>query len=196
MVQVLVIYYSVNGAVESLARAVVRGADSVDGANARLRTLPGVSARTEAAQDPIPGAGPPYASLDDLRECDALALGSPTRFGNMAAPVKYFLDGTASLWLSGVLADKPAGVFTSAASMHGGHESTLLSMQVPLLHHGMLLCGVPFTEPALNRTRSGGAPYGATRFSPEGRPDGLDEHETAVAFALGRRLSELAVRLA
>ena len=193
MAEVLVLYYSRGGATAELARQVCRGIESVVGARARLRTVPAVSAASEAPAQPVPPNGAPYASLEDLKETDALVLGSPTRFGNMAAPLKYFLDGTASLWLSGALAGKPAGVFTSTQTMHGGQESTLLSMMLPLFHHGMYLVGVPYTELALSRTRSGGTPYGASHVV-EGQ-QGLSEDERVLAQALGRRVAQLAVTL-
>ncbi|MCB1844767.1 MAG: NAD(P)H:quinone oxidoreductase, partial [Halioglobus sp.] len=155
MIDILVIFYSRNGATAALAREVCKGIDSVPGCNARLRTVPAVSATTEASEDSVPADGPPYATLQDLRECKGLVLGSPTRFGNMAAAMKYFLDGTSGLWLNGSLAGKPAGLFTSTSTLHGGQESTLLSMALPLMHHGMLITGIPFTEADLRETRSG-----------------------------------------
>ncbi len=158
MAEILVLYYSRSGATAELARQVCRGVESAGGASARLRTVPPVAAQSEAPAQPVPASGAPYASLEDLRDTHGLVLGSPTRFGNMAAPLKYFLDSTASLWLSGALAGKPAGVFTSTQTMHGGQETTLLSMMLPLLHHGMYLVGLPYTERALNETRSGGTP--------------------------------------
>ena len=195
MTEILVLYYSRTGGTAEMARQVARGVEEVEGAIARLRTVPPVSTVCEAVEDDIPAAGPPYASLDDLRECAGLALGSPTRFGNMAAPLKYFLDSTGGLWLAGALAGKPAAVFTSASTLHGGHETTLLTMMMPLLHHGMLLVGVPFTEPALGETRSGGTPYGPSHWSgPESRT-ALDDCEKRIARALGRRLAEVAHRL-
>src|SRR5919109_971907 len=162
MAEILVLYYSRSGATAELARQVCRGVESVAGASARLRTVPPVSAESEGPAKPVPASGAPYATLDDLRETQGLLLGSPTRFGNMAAPLKHFLDGTGSLWLSGVLAGKPAGVFTSTQTLHGGQETTLLSMMLPLLHHGMYIVGLPYTEAALTTTRSGGSPYGAS----------------------------------
>jgi NAD(P)H dehydrogenase (quinone) len=163
---------------------------------ARLRTVPAVSAVSEAVAEPIPDSGPPYASHDDLRECAGLILGSPTRFGNMAAPLKYFLDGTGDLWLSGVLAGRPAGVFTSTASLHGGQETTLLSMMLPLLHHGMLLVGIPYTEGALMDTASGGTPYGPSHLSGTNSDRAISEAEKRLCQALGARVAELAQRLA
>ena len=162
MTEVLVVFYSRKGSTAELARQVCRGIESVNGARARLRTVPPVVTSIEQPQPAIPSEGPPYVTHDDLRECDGLVLGSPTRFGNMAAPLKHFLDGTSSLWVSGVLANKPAAVFTSTQTMHGGQETTLLSMMLPLLHHGMAIVGLPYTEPALNHTTRGGSPYGAS----------------------------------
>ena len=195
MTEILVLYYSRKGATAELARQVCRGVESVTGAAARLRTVAPVSADNERPVSAVPAAGPPYATLDDLRQTDGLVLGSPTRFGNMAAPLKYFLDGTSALWLNGALDRKPAGVFTSTGSLHGGQESTLLTMMVPLLHHGMYLVGVPFTERALSETRSGGTPYGASHVAGMAGAAGLSEHERTVAQTLGRRIAELAVAL-
>jgi NAD(P)H dehydrogenase (quinone) len=193
MAEVLVLYYSRHGATAEVARHIVRGVESVAGVTARLRTVPPVSATTEAVDAAVPESGPPYATHADLAECDGLALGSPTRFGNMAAPLKYFLDGTSALWLNGALDRKPAAVFGSTSSMHGGQESTLLTMMVPLLHHGMYLVGLPFTAPALNRTRTGGSPYGATHLAAHGATaPKLSEDERELAQLLGRRLAELA----
>ena len=194
--RILVLYYSRHGGTATLARHVARGVASVPGAEALLRTVPPVSATCEATEPDLPDAGPPYASLDDLAHCDGLVLGSPTRFGNMAAPMKYFLDGSSGLWLSGALAGKPAGVFTATASLHGGQESTLLTMMLPLLHHGMLLVGLPYGEPLLSQTRSGGSPYGATHWSgPEQPPRTPDNDEQTLAEALGRRVAETARKL-
>ena len=188
------IYYSRNGATAELARQVCRGIESVSNARAVLRTVAPLTAGNQApAVQTVPESGPPYASLDDLRRADALILGSPTRFGNMAAPLKYFIDTTSSLWLDGSLAGKPAAVFTSTQTMHGGQESTLLSMMLPLFHHGMYLVGVPYTERALSSTRSGGTPYGASHVV-EGQ-QGLSEDERVLAQALGRRVAQLAVTL-
>jgi NAD(P)H dehydrogenase (quinone) len=195
MAEVLVLYYSRGGATAELARQVCRGIETVPGARARLRTVAPVAAASEVAPQPVPERGPPYASLEDLKETDALLLGSPTRFGNMAAPLKYFLDGTAALWLSGVLAGKPAGVFTSTQTMHGGQETTLWSMMLPLLHHGMYLVGLPYTERALNETARGGSPYGASHVSGGLAQPALSEDEKTLAQALGRRVAMLAVRL-
>jgi NAD(P)H dehydrogenase (quinone) len=196
MAEILVLYYSRSGATAELARQVCRGVESVAGATARLRTVPPVSAESEAAPRAVPVSGAPYASLEDLRDTHGLVLGSPTRFGNMAAPLKYFIDGTASLWLSGELAGKPAGVFTSTRTLHGGQESTLLSMMLPLLHHGMYLVGLPYTEPALSDTRSGGTPYGASHFGATDAAPNLTAEEKVLAQALGRRVAALAVQLA
>lgn len=196
MAEVLVLYYSRSGATAELARHVCRGVEAVAGAAARLRTVPPVSVGSEPALTAVPASGPPYATLDDLRETHALVLGSPTRFGNMAAALKHFLDGTGSLWLSGALAGRPAAVFTSTQTLHGGQETTLLSMMLPLLHHGMYLVGLPYTERALNETRSGGTPYGASHFAPPGgAAAALTEHEKALAGALGKRVASLAVLL-
>jgi NAD(P)H dehydrogenase (quinone) len=193
MAEILVVYYSRHGATAELARHVVRGVESVPGATARLRTVPAVSPVTEATEPAVPAEGPPYATHDDLAECDGLLLGSPTRFGNMAAPLKFFLDGTSSLWLNGAMDRKPAGVFTSTSSMHGGQESTLLTMLVPLVHHGMYIVGLPFTAPALNRTRTGGSPYGASHLAAKGTaPAKLSDDERELAQMLGRRVAELA----
>jgi NAD(P)H dehydrogenase (quinone) len=195
MADILVLYYSRHGATAELARQVARGVDSVADARARLRTVPAVSPDTLASEPTVPADGPPYATHDDLRECDGLLLGSPTRFGNMAAPLKHFLDGTSALWLNGGLDRKPAGVFTSTGSMHGGQESTLLSMMLPLLHHGMYLVGLPFTAASLNRTRTGGTPYGASHLAGTAAGDGarLSDDERELAQLLGRRVAELAV---
>jgi NAD(P)H dehydrogenase (quinone) len=192
MTDVLVLYYSRHGATAELAHQVARGVESVAGATARLRTVPPVSPTSEATSPPVPDEGPPYATLDELRNCDGLVLGSPTRFGNMAAPLKHFLDGTGSLWLAGGLDRKPAGVFTSTGSLHGGQESTLLSMMLPLLHHGMYLVGLPFTADALNRTRTGGTPYGASHLAAGSGPARLSDDERELARLLGRRVAELA----
>ena len=195
-VGVLVLYYSRNGGTAELANLVARGAEEVADARALLRTVPPVAAGGAGDAPGVPDAGPPYASLADLERCDALALGSPTRFGNMAAPMKYFWDGTGGLWHAGALAGKPAAVFTATASLHGGQETTLLSMMLPLLHHGMLLLGLPYTEPRLTTTESGGTPYGASRWSGDAEPRPLTADEGALARALGRRLAETARRLA
>jgi NAD(P)H dehydrogenase (quinone) len=193
--QVLVLYYSRHGATAELARQACRGIESVAGAEAILRTVPPVSAESERSPRPVPDAGAPYATLEDLRQCDALLLGSPTRFGNMAAPLKYFIDSTAALWADGSMVGKPAGVFTGSSSLHGGQESTLLTMMLPLLHHGMYLVGVPFTERALTETRGGGSPYGATHFTPQGSAAGLADTEKTIARALGARVARLAAAI-
>ncbi len=193
MTEILVLYYSRHGATAEMARLIARGVEEVEGVTARLRTVPAVSTVCEAVADDIPLEGPPYATLDDLRQCAGLALGSPTRFGNMAAPLKYFLDSTSPLWLSGVLAGKPAAVFTATASLHGGQETTLLSMMLPLLHHGMLVLGLPYTEPALTTTRTGGTPYGASHHAYDGAR--ISDDERVLCRALGRRLAETARRL-
>ena len=196
MQEILVLYYSHRGSVRALAEMIARGIDSVPGTAARLRTVPRVSAVCEALEPDVPNHGAPYAEIRDLEECIGLAVGSPTRFGNMAAPMKYFLDGTAGPWLSGALAGKPACVFTSTASQHGGQESTLLSMMTPLLHHGMLIVGLPFSEPDLTRTHSGGAPYGATHWAGKDENTQLTDEERRLAIALGKRLAETALKLA
>lgn len=191
---VLVLYYSRNGSVANLAQQVARGIEST-GMEARLRTVPAVSANCEASEPAIPEQGAPYASLDDLAGCSGLALGSPTRFGNMAAPLKYFVDQTSDLWMKGTLIGKPAGVFCSTSSLHGGQESTLLSMMTPLLHHGMVITGVPYSEQALLDTRSGGTPYGPTHVAGTDSEPSLTDHEISLARALGKRLATLARQL-
>ncbi len=196
MTEVLVLFYSRKGATAELARHVCRGVESVAGARARLRTVPAVASVVESPQPPVPAEGPPYATHDDLRECAGLVMGSPTRFGNMAAPLKFFLDGTSALWLTGVLAGKPAGVFTSTQTIHGGQETTLVSMMLPLLHHGMLIVGIPYTEAALSTTRAGGSPYGASHFAGDDAQQArLTDDERTLAVLLGRRVAEVAVKL-
>jgi NAD(P)H dehydrogenase (quinone) len=195
MTEILVLYYSRKGSTAELARQVCRGIEGVPGAAAKLRTVPPVAAESEGPAKLVPVSGPPYATLEDLRQADGLVLGSPTRFGNMAAPLKYFLDCTASLWVSGALAGKPAGVFTSTQTLHGGQEATLLSMMLPLLHHGMYLVGLPYTERALNETSGGGTPYGASHVAGPFDESSLSEHEKSLAQALGKRVAALAVRL-
>ena len=195
MTEILVLFYSRKGATAELARQVCRGVESVAGARARLRTVPAVAAVIEGPQPAVPAEGPPYATHDDLRECDGLVMGSPTRFGNMAAPLKFFLDGTSALWVSGALAGKPAGVFTSTQTIHGGQETTLLSMMMPLLHHGMVIVGIPYTEAALSTTRAGGSPYGASHFAGDDTQPRLTDDERTLAVLLGRRVAELAVKL-
>ncbi len=192
--QILVLYHSTHGHTAEMARQVARGIERVEGAAARIRTVPRVGTGLESTPA-VPEAGPPYVRLDDLRECDGLVLGSPTRFGNMASALKYFIDGTASEWYSGVLEGKPAGVFTSTASLHGGQESTLLSMMLPLLHHGMLLVGIPYSEKSLTTTRGGGTPYGASHHSGWDGDRPLDEDEIRLCKALGQRVADLAIRL-
>lgn len=195
MNEILVLYYSRTGKVAQLARLVARGIGEVPEARARLRSVPPVRPVTENAQPPEPDEGAPYATRDDLRECAGLVLGSPTRFGNMAAPLKYFIDSTAAEWASGTLAGKPAGVFTSTSTMHGGQETTLISMMLPLLHHGMLIVGVPYTEIALNRTLSGGSPYGASHVGGVSGGNSISDDERVIARALGRRVAEIALKL-
>jgi NAD(P)H dehydrogenase (quinone) len=195
MTEILVLYYSRKGSTAELARHVCRGIEAVPGAVAKLRTVPPVTAESEGPARPVPISGPPYATLEDLRQAGGLVLGSPTRFGNMAAPLKYFLDCTSSLWVAGALVGKPAGVFTSTQTIHGGQEATLLSMMLPLLHHGMYLVGLPYTERALNETTGGGTPYGASHVAGAADETSPTEHERALAQALGRRVAALAVRL-
>jgi NAD(P)H dehydrogenase (quinone) len=195
MPELLVLYYSRDGATAELARQVCRGVEAVAGCSARLRTVPPVAPATAVASPPVPQSGAPYARLEDLTECAALLMGSPTRFGNMAAPLKHFLDGTSGLWLSGALDGKPAAVFTSTQTLHGGQETTLLSMMLPLLHHGMLIVGLPYTEPVLSSTTSGGSPYGASHVG-AGRGAALSADEQTLAQALGRRVAALTLRLA
>lgn len=191
---ILVLYYSRHGATAEMARHIARGVEHA-GLEARLRTVPAVSAECEASAPAVPAEGAVYATVDDLAGCAGLALGSPTRFGNMAAPLKYFLDGTSSLWLTGALVNKPAGVFTSTASLHGGQETTLLSMLLPLLHHGMLITGLPYSEQALLDTRGGGTPYGASHHAGADGKRALDEHEIALCRALGSRVANTARQL-
>lgn len=195
MPDILVLYYSRGGSVARLARQIARGIDEVEGMQARLRTVPPVAPVTEVASPPEPEDGAPYVDKQDLRECAGLLLGSPTRFGNMAAPMKHFIDGLGSDWASGTLVGKPAAVFTSTATMHGGQESTLLTMMLPLLHHGCVIAGIPFTEAALNTTRSGGTPYGASHVAgAQDQPEPTDE-EALLARALGKRIAQLALKL-
>lgn len=193
--EILVLYYSLHGHTETMARQVARGVESVDGVSARLRTVPPVSSETEARVDSVPDSGPPYASRKDLAECAGLIMGSPTRFGNMAAALKYFIDGTSAEWFSGTMAGKPAAVFTSTASLHGGQETTLLSMMLPLIHHGMLIVGLPYTEPGIIKTRSGGSPYGASHFAGWEGENSLDSTESELCNHLGRRVSKIALKL-
>ncbi|MCE4370144.1 NAD(P)H:quinone oxidoreductase [Xanthomonas hortorum] len=196
MAEILVLYYSRGGSVARLARQIARGIGEVPGMSARLRTVPPVAAVTQTSAPPVPDDGAPYVDKADLSDCSGLLLGSPTRFGNMAAPMKHFLDSLGAEWASGTLAGKPAGVFTSTASMHGGQESTLLSMQLPLLHHGCLIVGIPFTEAALSHTTSGGTPYGASHVSGAGGDPQPSEDEALLARALGRRVADITRRLA
>src|SRR4051812_21727142 len=196
MADILVLYYSATGSVQSLARSVARGVESVHGMQARVRTVPRVAPVTERIEPAVPPDGAPYVEAADLEECAGLALGSPTRFGNMAAPLKYFIDGLGAQWSRGTLAGKPAAVFTSTATMHGGQEATLVSMMLPLLHHGMVIVGLPYTEPDLGSTRSGGSPYGASHVSGSGNDRPVSDEEARLAFALGKRLAEVAARLA
>ena len=195
MAEILVLYYSRSGSVAKLARQVARGVGEVAGMSARLRTVPPVAAVTQQAAPPVPDEGAPYVQASDLAECAGLVLGSPTRFGNMAAPLKHFIDGLGAEWASGTLVDKPAAVFTSTSTQHGGQESTLLSMQIPLLHHGCVIVGIPFTEPALSSTRTGGSPYGASHVAGGENDPQPSEEESVLARALGRRVAQLALRL-
>jgi len=192
MATILVLYYSRHGATAQMANLIARGIEEVPGMEARIRTAPPVSTVCEAVGPSVPPEGAPYAELDDLKECAGLALGSPTRFGNMAAPLKHFLDTTSPLWLSGELAGKPACVFTSTSSMHGGQETTLLSMMLPLLHHGMLMMGLPYSEPELLSTRSGGTPYGVSHYAGPDNRNPLSDEERALCIAQGRRLAKIA----
>lgn len=192
---ILVLYYSRSGATRLLAEAVAQGIDQVQGMQSRLRTVPAVSAIVHSVAPPVPDEGSPYVELRDLEECVGLALGSPTRFGNMAAPMKHFIDSTSAQWLSGALSGKPAAVFTSTTSLHGGQESTLLSMMLPLLHHGMLVLGIPYTEPDLRTTKSGGTPYGASHHAAPGGAPRLTDEERRLAIALGTRLARIALQL-
>jgi NAD(P)H dehydrogenase (quinone) len=190
-----VLYYSQGGTVKEMAQLIARGIESVKGAKARIRTVPKVSANSEVTEPDIPVSGDPYCELQDLEECAGLALGSPTRFGNMAAPMKYYLDGTAGLWLKGALIGKPACVFTSSGSMHGGNETTLLTMMLPLMHHGMIVVGLPYSEPALSTTQSGGTPYGASHVGGALNDKKITDDEKKLCIALGKRLAETALKL-
>ena len=194
MPYILVLYYSRYGATASMANIVARGVESVEGMSARIRTVPAVSANTETTEASVPENGAVYATLDDLKNCAGLALGSPTRFGNMAASLKYFLDGTSSLWLSGDLIDKPAGVFSSTSSLHGGQETTLISMMLPLLHHGMMIVGTPYSEQALFTTTAGGTPYGPTHVAGTESKNPISKDEEKLCFALGKRLAIMALK--
>jgi NAD(P)H dehydrogenase (quinone) len=195
MNQILILYYSQGGAVREMAQLIARGVESVTGVKARIRTVPKVSANCEATEPDIPNSGDPYVELSDVEECIGLALGSPTRFGNMAAPMKYFLDGTAGLWLKGALIGKPASVFTSSGSMHGGNETTLVTMMLPLMHHGMIMVGLPYSESELSITQTGGTPYGASHIggSMDDKPISTDERK--LCLALGVRLAQTALKL-
>jgi NAD(P)H dehydrogenase (quinone) len=195
MADILILYYSSGGSVAQMAQHVARGVEEAGGMQARVRTVPRVSAVCESVEDSIPASGPPYVTPEDLKECAGLILGSPTRFGNMAAPLKYFLDGTGGLWLSGALTGKPAAVFTSTASLHGGQETTLISMMLPLLHHGMMIVGLPYSEPDLTTTASGGTPYGASHWAGPDDKHPLSVEEQRLCHALGRRVAQIAQRL-
>lgn len=195
MPDVLVLYYSQGGAVKQLAQLIARGIEQVPGARARLRTVPKVAPITQEIAPAVPDSGAPYVELHDLQECIGVALGSPTRFGNMAAALKYFWDGTSEQWLKGTLAGKPAAVFTSTGTQHGGQETTLISMMLPLLHHGMVIVGLPYTEPALSTTRSGGTPYGASHVAGITNDAPISDDEKKLTLALGKRLAEIALKL-
>lgn len=195
MATILVLYYSRYGAVKQMSQYIARGIESVPGMEARIRTVPPVSPTTEATDPAVPDSGAPYATLEDLKECAGLALGSPTRFGNMAAPMKHFIDTASGLWLSGSLVNKPAAVFSSSASLHGGQESTLISMMLPLFHLGYMLMGIPYTEPDLNTTSSGGTPYGATHYAGPKGDKHLSDEEQRLCIALGKRLAEITAKL-
>ena len=195
MTEILVLYYSQGGAVREMAQLIARGVESVSDAKARIRTVPKVSANCETTEPEIPTKGDPYVELSDLEECAGIALGSPTRFGNMAAPMKYFLDGTASLWLKGTLIGKPACVFTSTGSIHGGNETTLITMMLPLMHHGMMMVGLPYSEPELSSTQSGGTPYGASHVGGAMDDKPITAEEKKLCIALGKRLAETALKL-
>jgi len=194
MTEILILYYSQNGSTAEMARTIAHGVEEIDGMQARLRTVPLVSTVCEATAPSVPDSGAPYAQLSDLQECGGLILGSPTHFGNMAASLKYFIDGSSSLWMSGALINKPAAVFTSTASIHGGQESTLLSMLLPLLHHGMFIMGLPYSESSLHKTTTGGTPYGASRLSSDNNSP-LDDDEKTLCLALGRRVAETTLKL-
>jgi NAD(P)H dehydrogenase (quinone) len=193
MPYILVLYYSRYGATATMANIIARGVESIEGMTARIRTVPAVSANTEATEVSVPETGAVYASIDDLKYCAGLAMGSPTRFGNMAAPMKYFIDGTSSLWLGGDLIDKPAGVFSSTSSLHGGQETTLISMMLPLLHHGMIIVGTPYSESALLSTQTGGTPYGPTHLAGSEGKNAISKEEEKLCFALGKRLATIAL---
>lgn len=194
MIEVMVLYYSQGGSTAEMARTIARGVEEVEGVQARLRTVPAISAVCDATKPVVPEAGAPYAQHSDLQECEGLIMGSPTHFGNMAAALKHYIDGSGSLWMSGALIDKPAAVFTSTASIHGGQESTLLTMLLPLLHHGMILMGLPYSEASLHKTTTGGTPYGASRLNSDNNAP-LDEDEKNLCLALGRRVAKSAIKL-
>lgn len=196
MNEILILYYSQGGAVRDMAQLIARGVESVSSVKARIRTVPKVSANCEATESDLPTTGAPYVELQDLEDCIAIALGSPTRFGNMAAPMKYFLDSTAGLWLKGALIGKPASVFTSTGSMHGGNETTLVTMMLPLMHHGMIIVGLPYSEPVLSSTQSGGTPYGASHIGGAMDDKPITEDEKKLCMSLGKRLAETALKLA
>jgi len=195
VIDILVLFYSRHGAVAHMAQFIARGIEEIPDVQARIRTVPPVSTVCEAVEDTIPASGPPYVTLDDLKECAGIALGSPTRFGNMAAPLKYFIDSTSALWLNGALIGKPAAVFTSTSSLHGGQETTLLSMMLPLLHHGALVLGLPYSETELMHTKSGGTPYGASHYAGADNKNPLTNDEKQLCKVLGKRLAETAVKL-
>ena len=195
MSQILVVYYSRYGSVSRMAQQIALGVEAVDGCNAVIRCVPDVSPNNEQTQPSVPEEGPPYASMDDLKNCDGLLIGSPSYFGNMAAPLKYFLDQSSQVWLSGALIGKPAGVFTATSSHHGGQESLLISMMIPLMHHGMIISGIPYSEPALQQTQTGGTPYGASHVSGK-QGQQLSEHESDICKALGRQIADLSIKLA
>lgn len=192
---ILILYYSRYGATQKMAQAIARGVEQIAGIEARVRTVPNISPTHEATEPAVPDEGAPYVTLDDLKDCSGLALGSPTRFGNMAAPLKHFLDTTSGLWMQGSLIDKPAAVFTSTASLHGGQETTLMSMMIPLIHHGMVMVGVPYSEPALTQTQHGGTPYGPSHHAGAESNLPLSDHETKICHTLGKRLAALALKL-
>lgn len=195
MTEILVLYYSRHGSTAEMAKLIARGVEEVTGAQACLRTVPPISTTCEAIEDSIPDSGPPYAEMEDLERCDGLVMGSPTCFGNMAAPLKYFIDQTSNLWLSGKLSGKPAGVFTSTSSLHGGQETTLMSMMLPLMHHGMIISGLPYSNPELLRTTTGGTPYGASHLAGTDSNQPLSSDESNLCKALGSRVAELAIKL-
>lgn len=195
MSEILVLYYSPGGTIAEMANVIAHGIEEVEGMEARIRTVPSVSANTERTENAIPDDGPLYADLRDLEECDGLVMGCPTHFGNMPAAMKYFIDSTTPLWMSGKLVDKPAAVFSGSMSLHGGQESTLLTMMLPLLHHGMLITGLPYTQTELLSTRTGGTPYGASRVTSDNEPNVLSQEERALCLALGRRVAITAKKL-